>query len=132
MSDVISIYTREQAIEDGTLLRIGDYFADTGAIAGVVARWLNDNTGKFALGELVITANAAQTLPPRDVLVCLLRHKFGDWGDLDEDDRKANNLALLDGDSRIFSAYRVRDDVKVWIITEATREATTVLLPEDY
>jgi hypothetical protein len=66
-----------------------------------------------------------------DILTGLQRHQAGDWGDMDEDDRQANNCALTDG-SRLFSVYHSANGVKFWIITEADRSVTTVLLPEDY
>lgn len=66
----------------------------------------------------------------------LQKHFAGDWGELCEEDRQANEQALLDG-SRLLSAYRLRDNTKIWIITEAEnesghREVTTTLLPSDY
>lgn len=66
----------------------------------------------------------------------LQRHLSKDWGDLCEEDRQANDQALVDG-SRLLSAYKLRDQTKVWCITEAEnesghREATTFLLPEEY
>ena len=65
----------------------------------------------------------------------LQRHFSGDWGELCEEDRQANEQALMEG-SRILSAYRLDDGTKIWIITEAAdergrREATTTLLPSD-
>jgi hypothetical protein len=86
---------------------------------------------KFPLGQVVITANALGTLPPGDAPKALARHAAGDWGDLDEEDRHQNELAL-EHRLRIFSAYRAADGTKFWIITEADRSATTVLLPADY
>jgi hypothetical protein len=88
------------------------------------------------MGQVVITRNALDTLPSEDVHQCLGRHARGDWGDLDNEDWNANELALRDG-SRLFSSYRATDGTKFWIITEAEgddgkRTATTVLLPEDY
>jgi len=59
------------------------------------------------------------------------RHHRGDWGDLDEEDKAANDQALIDG-GRLFSAYHSATGIKVWIITEADRSATTVLLPSEY
>ena len=59
------------------------------------------------------------------------RHRSGDWGDLDEEDKRLNELALSRG-LRIFSAYETSSGLKIWIITEADRNFTTVLLPEDY
>lgn len=85
----------------------------------------------FALGQVVITATAAQQIPPQDVPVALRRHSRGDWGELDEHDRKANEQALQHG-GRLFSAYTASNGVRFWIITEADNSATTLLLPEDY
>ena len=65
------------------------------------------------------------------MMQALRRHARGDWGDLDDEDRKANDRALQEG-SRLFSAYKTKAGVKFWIITEADRSATTVLLPDEY
>ena len=86
---------------------------------------------KFPLGSTVMTRNACDQLHPEDMLDCLRRHAAGDWGELDEHDRAENELSLREG-FRLLSAYHDRNDVKFWIITEADRSATTVLLPEDY
>ena len=85
---------------------------------------------KFELGRVVITANALQTVNSDDVLTSLNRRITGDWGDLEEEDRQTNDEALQSGD-RLLSAYR-SGDTKFWIITEADRSSTCVLLPEDY
>jgi len=61
----------------------------------------------------------------------LQRHVAGDWGELDEEDKKANDGALQTGE-RLLSAYQSATGTKFWIITEADRSVTTVLLPEDY
>ena len=61
----------------------------------------------------------------------LARHAAGDWGDLDEDDRRLDDLAAT-LDERILSAYTLTDGTRIWIITEGDRSATTVLLPEEY
>jgi hypothetical protein len=58
------------------------------------------------------------------------RHRCGDWGDLDDNDKQANERSLKDG-SRILSAYQTPKG-KIWIITEADRNSTTVLLPDEY
>jgi hypothetical protein len=86
---------------------------------------------QFALGQTVITRAALDTLHPEDVKLCLSRHAAGDWGDVDESDRRENEISLAQG-LRLFSVYRDRTGVKLWIITEADHSATTVLLPEDY
>jgi len=67
----------------------------------------------------------------RAVLRIAARHQSGDWGNLDSEDRNSNDQALARG-GRIFSAYNATDGTKFWIITEADRSVTTVLLPEDY
>jgi hypothetical protein len=86
---------------------------------------------KFPLGHVVITAIAKATLNPADIQPALARHHSGDWGDLDEHDRRANEASLTEG-LRLLSSYTDRQGVKFWIITEADRSTTTILLPEDY
>jgi hypothetical protein len=61
----------------------------------------------------------------------LTRHANGDWGEVDEHDRKANEDALEHG-LRVLSAYTLRTGERIWIITEADRSSTTILLPEEY
>ena len=86
---------------------------------------------KFPLGQTVITPGALGELDPSDVQTAMNRHAAGDWGDLDEDDRKENEFALTKY-LRLFSVYRDRRGTKFWIITEADRSATTILLPDEY
>lgn len=86
---------------------------------------------KFPLGRLVITAHAQAFIQPADVLIALRRHASGDWGELCDEDRAENELSLANG-YRLLSAYRDSEGNKFWIITEADRSATTILLPEDY
>ena len=83
------------------------------------------------LGNVVITPNALDQLTPADIQFALQRHQSGDWGDLGEADWKTNDLALTAG-SRLLSSYRAGNGVTFWIITESTREATTILMPDDY
>ncbi len=85
----------------------------------------------FEPGRVLITSNANGTLNPEDVCLSIDRHLSGDWGDVCAEDRQSNNFAVKNG-LRIISAYKDRDDVKFWIITEADRFYTTVLLPSDY
>jgi len=89
------------------------------------------NTLTFPLGRLVMTANAARSLTRREMLDGLRRHATGDWGDLPADDARQNDAALRRGGGRLFSAYG-QGPGRFWIITEADRSATTVLLPEEY
>ena len=86
---------------------------------------------KFSLGRIVMTESATQTLLHNDIATALLRHARGDWGDVCTEDRDANESALWDG-LRLFSVYHDRKGVKFWIMTEADRNTTTVLLPADY
>ena len=86
---------------------------------------------KFELGSTYITANARYVLNPADVVVALCRHARGDWGDVCREDAAENELSLTAG-FRIFSVYHDSNRVTFWIITEADRSATTVLLPDDY
>jgi len=85
----------------------------------------------FRVGKIVTTANALGKLSQEDILMGLQRHQAGDWGDVDEHDRAANNHALAVG-TRLLSAYRSTTGHKFWVITEADRKSTTVLMPEDY
>lgn len=88
---------------------------------------------KFTPGSLYITPGAAAAFAASgdDVTVYLIRHISGDWGDVDQHDRRENELSLEHG-WRILSAYRLINDTRFWIITEADRSATTILLPEEY
>lgn len=91
------------------------------------------STPMFDLGRIVATPAALQVLTARQMtpLSLLQRHALGDWGDLVADDVKANQHALRNG-WRLFSSYRLDPSTKVWIITEADRSVTTVLLPDEY
>jgi hypothetical protein len=86
---------------------------------------------KFRLGKIVSTPNALDRLTQDDILLGIQRHQAGDWGDVDEHDRTANERALVEG-TRLWSVYHAGNGVKFWLITEASRRHTTVLLPEDY
>jgi hypothetical protein len=90
-----------------------------------------DRRQRFPLGRVVATANANSTLDHASVVVALRRHASGDWGELDDHDRAANQAALQNGD-RLVSVYHDRLGTKFYIITEWDRSETTVLLPEDY
>jgi hypothetical protein len=85
----------------------------------------------FQLGRVVITPNALDQLAPADIQRGLQRHQAGDWGELDEHDRQENDAALHTG-SRLLSAYRAASGVIFWIITESSRDSTTLLMPDDY
>ena len=86
----------------------------------------------FSLGQVVATPGAIEALAEVNCLPLTLlnRHQIGDWGDLDDEDKAANNEALGNW-TRLFSAYLIHD-VKFWVITDADRSVTTILLPEEY
>ncbi len=88
---------------------------------------------RFPLGRTVSTPGALQALleTGESPLIFLARHAAGDWGDLEAEDLQANEDALRHG-SRLLSAYHTANDTKLWIITEADRSVTTLLLPEEY
>ena len=85
----------------------------------------------FSLGQVVITVSAQAVLTPEDIHNALVRHLSRDWGDVCLEDRKANYEAL-DCEGRLFSVYHSQEGTRFWVITEADRSATTLLLPEDY
>lgn len=86
----------------------------------------------FVLGQVVSTPNVLRFAEAEniDLLALLARHHQGDWGDVCEEDRESNEEALL-MQLRILSSYNFSKD-KIWIITEADRSVTTILLPSDY
>lgn len=85
---------------------------------------------KFQLGRTVATRGVADELTEQEIASCIMRHASGDWGEMPEEDKKANDRGLKEGD-RLMSAYTVRD-IKVWVITEWDRSVTTVLFPSEY
>jgi hypothetical protein len=89
----------------------------------------------FPLGQILATPGACEL--GVNFFPYLLRHQHGDWGDLGEEDKAENNFSVQNGVTkqsfvRILSAYHTPDGAKFWIITEADRSATTVLLPSEY
>lgn len=89
--------------------------------------------GRFPYGQVVSTPGALDALQRagHTPLEFLARHLECDWGDLDEHDRQANEQALSTG-ARLLSSYKLSDTVKIWIITEADRSSSCILLPEEY
>ena len=88
-------------------------------------------TPKFPLGEIVGSLNTQEKLGPADVSLALERHGACDWGDVSPEDSDANDSALWGG-GRLVSVYHDRYGLKFYIITEADRQRTTILLAEDY
>lgn len=89
----------------------------------------------FALGRCVITPGAQDTLAAAGVSphYLLARHGSGDWEEMNGHDRAANREALKQG-LRVFSAYKLpgEGNERAWVITEADRSCTTILLPSEY
>jgi hypothetical protein len=88
---------------------------------------------KFPLGRIVATPGALQALEEanQNPFEFIQRHQSGDWGELCEEDKSENEFSVRNG-FRILSTYRTLHDVKVWVITEADRSVTTLLLPHEY
>ena len=87
----------------------------------------------FPVGRIVATPGALAALhaaeqTPHEFLA---RHMRKDWGDLSAEDRRENELSLREG-FRLLSAYHTRLGEQLWIITEADRSASTILLPSEY
>ena len=89
----------------------------------------------FDLGRVVATPGALGVLAATvtDPVELLERHQGGDWGEVPPEDARENARSLKYG-WRVMSSYPVGEDggAKVWIITEADRSSTCILLPEDY
>ena len=94
---------------------------------------MNRMRPKFPLGRIVATSGALQALQEanQNPFEFLERHQGGDWGELCEEDKRENEFSIRNG-FRILSTYRTLHDVKVWVITEADRSVTTLLLPREY
>jgi len=90
-------------------------------------------TPLFPLGQVVATPGALQALAEagQTPLALLRRHQCGDWGDLDAEDKAENDFSVTHG-LRILSAYTLNTGVKLWLITEADRSYSTLLLPSEY
>ncbi len=87
----------------------------------------------FDLGQLVATPGALAALEKtgQNAMEFLSRHVTGDWGELPQEDKNENQLSLTKG-FRLLSSYRTSCGDKLWVITEADRSHTTLLLPDEY
>jgi len=98
----------------------------------------NDNNRKrfgsqarFRLGGTYVTTGALAVLSMAEIHAALGRHQQGDWGDVSATDREENEMSITEG-FRILSVYRSDRGGVFWVITEADRSSTAVLLPEEY
>jgi hypothetical protein len=85
----------------------------------------------FELGLMTATAGALAVLTPEEPFHLFARHASGDWGEVPAEDARENELSVERG-FRVVSAYTTISGARVWVITEADRSATTILLPEEY
>jgi hypothetical protein len=87
----------------------------------------------FPLGLTYATPGALEALSEaeQEAAEFLHRHQHGDWGEMCDEDKRENEFSV-DKRLRIFSAYHLSDGTKVWIIIEADRSVTTILLPSEY
>ncbi len=94
---------------------------------------MQGTTPLFPVGQIVATPGALAALETagHDAREFLRRHVCGDWGDLSEDDRKENDVSVTQS-LRILSAYQLTASERLWVITEADRSVTTLLLPSEY
>jgi hypothetical protein len=86
--------------------------------------------GPLRLGRVVVTPGALDSVSQAEITELLGRHQSGDWGEVEDDDWAANDRAVIEG-SRVLSVYKV-DGERIWVITEADRSSTAVLLPSEY
>lgn len=85
----------------------------------------------FELGKVVVTSQALIRIPVEDISVALGRHACGDWGEVSDTSREENERGLKYG-MNLLSVYHDWHGIVFWVITEADRKTTTVLLPADY
>jgi len=118
---------------------ISDFVSNGGVLDEAKAQEKPVRKVSFDLGPIVATPGALEALGRNQMtsLELLARHCRGDWGDLDSEDKQANDTALQTG-ARLLSAYHLPDGTKIWLITDAEiddqhhRQATTALLPSEY
>lgn len=140
--EMIVLYQNADAGERKAIIEYIDSFFENGSRAEKVF-WLKfrlklERQNKkprqlFPLGETVMTIGAKEVLAESNQLPneFLIKHQKGNWGDICKDDWRENDLSVKKG-FRILSAYRTIKDEKIWVITEADRSATIILLPSEY
>ena len=94
---------------------------------------LNEKALLFPLGSIYLTVGAKEALEEsgQNAFEFLSKHQTGDFGIVGKEDWKENEFSIENG-FRILSAYKTKDDVKIWLITESDRSSTTCLLPSEY
>lgn len=96
----------------------------------------NEFAADMLKGDFYITAGVRDKFKPSEVRQVVLRHMRLDWQDMDPEDRRLNLEAAMEGKGRVVGAYRIHvtreQPTDLWIVTEADRSATTILLPDEY
>jgi hypothetical protein len=93
--------------------------------------WTSGAGTKFEPGQVLVTPGAHEALTHADIVTAMRRHLAGDWGEVPPEDAEENEVSLREG-YRLLSAYTAASGVRYWIITEADRSVTTILLPQEY
>lgn len=139
---MIFLYQNADAAERRSIIKHINSFFGNGSQAEKIF-WLrfrlklerqNEKSKKlFSLGETVMTIGATEALEESNQLPneFLAKHQASDWGEVCDDDKRENDFPVKEG-FRIISAYRTVKGEKIWIITEADRSSTTILLPSEY
>ena len=96
-----------------------------------IAQGRADTRIRLPLGRTVVTRGALEDVTFPEMMKALRRHATGDWGNVDKEDKATNDMAVTNG-YRVLRAYTTQNGKKFWIITEADRSVTAVLLPEEY
>ncbi|MBR9802479.1 hypothetical protein GYB59_12695 [bacterium] len=93
----------------------------------------NNQKPRFTLGSVVATPGALDAMQAagQTAMELLQRHVVLDPGELDEEDQQTNEEAVTNGD-RVFSSFLLKDGTKLWVITEADRSSTCLLLPDEH
>lgn len=115
--------TTDELVEAGQLISVRGAQAHFDAVPGL-----------FALGRVVFTPGVIDPdngVGTWDIASALIAHKNGDWGEVSDEDKQANDHDLTHG-GRLLSSYRSASGTTFWVLTEADRSATTVLLPSEY
>ena len=86
---------------------------------------------RVPLGRILATPGVLEATTQAERNLAFARHSRGDWGDVAGEDWQANDRAFQNGE-RLLSVYHTLNGTKFWIITEADRSATTILLPQEY
>lgn len=94
---------------------------------------INESAVLFPLGQVFLTVGAKDAIQEanQNAFEFISRHQTGDFGLVGNEDWKENEFSIKNG-FRILSAYKTKNDVKIWLITEADRSSTTCLLPSEY